>query len=71
MNKGWTQLAVSVIGMIGLVIITGIVVTLQMLGEVTANGDMITGMLVGGLTSVTSMAAAWLFRLNGSNERKQ
>ena len=66
MNKGWTQFAVAIVGMIGLVVITGIVVTLQMLGKVTANGDMITGMLVGGLTGVTTMAAPWLFRINGA-----
>lgn len=68
MNKGWTQFAVALVGMIGLTIITGIVVILQMTGEVTANGEMITGMLVGGLTGVTTMAATWLFRINGASK---
>lgn len=57
MNRATTQFWVAVIGISGLTVITG-------LSLVTGEGP--TDILVGGIISVTSMAAAWLFRLNGA-----
>ena len=52
----------AIIGMAGLVLITGVSVA----GLIWSDGPSeLAFMLVGGLLSVTSTAAAWLFRLNG------
>ena len=62
LNQGSTQFWVAIIGMAGLVTITGVAVA----GLIWGNGPSeLAFMLVGGLLSVTSTAAAWLFRLNG------
>ncbi|KKL77162.1 hypothetical protein LCGC14_2037600, partial [marine sediment metagenome] len=47
----------------GLVLITALSVAGSIWGEVPSEMPF---MLVGGLLSVTSTAAAWLFRLNGT-----
>ncbi len=62
MNKQGTQFWVAIIGMGGLAIITGMAVAGSIWGD--ASNEM-AFMLVGALVSVTSTAAAWLFRLNG------
>ena len=62
MDRQNTQFWVAVIGMGGLAIITGMAVAGTIWGD--APNEM-AFMLVGGLLSVTSTAAAWLFRLNG------
>lgn len=64
MNRQATQFWVAVIGMSGMVGITGIAVTGTAFGDVPLE---LTFALVTGLVSVSSMAAAWLFRLNGSS----
>lgn len=64
MNRQRTQFWVAVIGMLGLVLVTAMSVASTIWGD-TPNE--MSFMLVGGLLSVTSTAAAWLFRLNGHN----
>ncbi len=61
MNRQQTQFWVAVIGMAGLVCITMVSVAGSIWGEMPSE---MSFMLVGGLLSVTSTAAAWLFRLN-------
>ncbi len=56
MNKQGTQFAVAIIGITGLTVLTGI-------SMVTETGP--TDIMVGGLISVVTMAATYLFRLNG------
>jgi len=63
MDRQKTQFWVAVIGMGGLVLITALSVAGSIWGEVPSEMPF---MLVGGLLSVTSTAAAWLFRLNGT-----
>ncbi|KKL52081.1 hypothetical protein LCGC14_2289070 [marine sediment metagenome] len=62
MNKQGTQFWVAIIGMVGLVTITGMAVAGNIWSDVSSE---LVFMLVGGLLSVTSTAVAWLFRLNG------
>ena len=62
MDRQKTQFWVAVIGMGGLVLITALSVAGSIWGAVPSEMPF---MLVGGLLSVTSTAAAWLFRLNG------
>ncbi len=63
MNKQKTQFWVGVLGMAGLVAITGMAVA----GNIWADAPSeMAFMLVGGLLSATSTAIAWLFRLNGT-----
>ena len=57
-NRNATQFAVAVIGMFGLTAAT-------LVSMLTERGNELTYALVTGLVSVTSMAAAYLFRLNG------
>lgn len=64
MNRQGTQFWVAVIGMSGLAIITGMAVAGSIWGDAPTE---MAFMLVGGLLSVTSTAAAWLFRLNGKS----
>ena len=59
MNRQFTQAAVAIIGMTGLV--TGMVISLLVPGLEDARN-----LLLGGLIASTSTAAAWLFRLNGT-----
>lgn len=68
MNRSATQFWVAIIGVGSLSIITGIAVTLSMLGYASNQGELLLGMLVGGLVSVVTMAATYLFRLNGSGK---
>jgi hypothetical protein len=60
MNRQFTQAAVAIIGMTGLV--TGMIITLLVPDLADARN-----LLLGGLIASTSTAAAWLFRLNGKN----
>lgn len=62
MNRQDTQFWVAIIGMAGLAVIAGMAVAGTIWAEAPAE---MAFMLVGGLLSVTSTAAAWLFRLNG------
>ncbi|KKM26162.1 hypothetical protein LCGC14_1587500 [marine sediment metagenome] len=62
MNRQSTQFWVALIGMIGMVLVTVLAVAGTMFADVPSELPFI---LVGGLLSVTSTAAAWLFRLNG------
>lgn len=66
MNRQATQFWVAIIGMAGLVAITGICVVGAMFYD--APSDMAL-MLVGGLIASTSAAGAWLFRLNGTAKK--
>jgi hypothetical protein len=59
MNRAFTQFAVAVIGMSGLTVAAIISICLE-------KSEELTFALVTGLVGVTSAAAAWLFRLNGS-----
>ena len=58
MNRQFTQAAVAIIGMTGLVVLTGMTLLLPDLKDERL-------LLLGGLIGVTSTSAAWLFRLNG------
>ncbi len=60
MNRQFTQAAVAIIGMIGLVSATLITLFVNDLGDERQ-------ILLGGLIGVTSTSAAWLFRINGKN----
>ena len=63
MNRQLTQFWVAIIGMGGLVTAC----LLSVAGQIWADSPSeLTFMLIGGLLSVTSTSAAWLFRLNGS-----
>ena len=64
MNRQGTQFWVATIGMTGLAVITGMAVAGSIWGDAPTE---MAFMLVGGLLSVTSTAAAWLFRLNGKS----
>lgn len=64
MNKQGTQFWVAIIGMSGLAIITAMAVAGSVWGD---SPNEMSFMLVGALVSVTSTAAAWLFRLNGKS----
>lgn len=66
MDRANTQFWVAVLGMGGLVGITFTAILCAALGDFP---DEMTYLLVGGLVSVTSTAAAWLFRLNGQAPR--
>jgi len=66
MNRQVTQFWVAIIGMTGLVIITGMTVAGSIWGNIP---NELSFLLVGGLLSVTSTAAAWLFRLNGMDKK--
>lgn len=64
MNKQMTQFAVAVTGVVGLAVIA----TIATIGTVFYDGPSeLAFMLVGGLLSLTSAAAAYLFRLNGTS----
>lgn len=67
MNKNKTQFAVAIVGTAGLVSLAMAAVIGQM---VTPNDTLkdLTFMLVGGVLSTASAAAAWLFRLNGADK---
>ena len=58
MNRQFTQAAVAIIGMTGLVAATLITLVIPDLEDAR-------NLLLGGLIASTSTAAAWLFRLNG------
>ena len=60
-NRQFTQAAVAIIGITGLVILTGLTLLLPELKDERL-------LLLGGLIGVTSTSAAWLFRLNGKND---
>lgn len=64
MNRQATQFWVSIIGIVGLAIITGVAVVGAMFYD--APTDM-AFLLIGGLVSVTASATAYLFRLNGKS----
>ena len=64
MNRQGTQFWVAIIGMSGMVAVTLMAVAGSMFADVP---NELTFMLVGGLLSVTSTSAAWLFRLNGKS----
>ncbi len=64
MNRQITQFWVAVIGMAGLVAITAMVVAGTVWGKAPSE---LAYMLVGSLVSSTSMAVAYLFRLNGTS----
>lgn len=59
-NRQFTQAAVAIIGMTGLVIAT-------LISLVAPELEDARNLLLGGLIASTSTAAAWLFRLNGRN----
>lgn len=63
MDRQHTQFWVAMIGMTGLVFITALSVAGSIWGDMPSE---MSYLLVGGLLSVTSTAAAWLFRLNGT-----
>ncbi len=67
MNRQGTQFWVAIIGMTGLVGITALAVGASFFSDDVPSE--MAFMLVGGLLSVTSTAAAWLFRLNGQQDR--
>lgn len=60
MNRSFTQAAVAIIGMSGLVAATLMSLVIPELNDAR-------NLLLGGLIASTSTAAAWLFRLNGKN----
>lgn len=66
MNRQNTQFWVAIIGIAGLVGITALAVAGSIFSD-NVPSEM-AFMLVGGLLSVTSTAAAWLFRLNGQSK---
>ena len=61
LNRQFTQAAVAIIGMTGLVAATLITLVIPDLEDAR-------NLLLGGLIASTSTAAAWLFRLNGRND---
>lgn len=61
MNRAWTQFAVSFVG------ITGLVVVL-LVSILSGQAKEFITLLAGGLLSLSSMSAAYLFRLNGNNK---
>jgi len=63
MDRANTQFWVAIIGMGGLVVAALLSIAGSIWGEVPSE---LVFMLVGGLLSVTSTSAAWLFRLNGA-----
>jgi len=60
-NRNFTQAAVAILGMSGLVIATIITLLIPDLGQERQ-------LLLGGLIASGSTASAWLFRLNGNNK---
>ncbi len=68
MNRNATQFWVSVLGMVFLGLATLFAVIATLFYEAPTD---IAFMLVGGLVSITSTAAAWLFRLNGQGTNRQ
>ena len=67
MDRANAQFWVAMLGMGGLVLIT----LASVCGTIWANApNELTFMLVAGLLSATSAAAAWLFRPNNNTERK-
>ncbi len=60
MGRQFTQAAVAIIGMTGMVTATIISLLVPDLADAR-------NLLLGGLIASTSTAAAWLFRLNGKN----
>ncbi len=63
MNRQITQFWVAIIGMAGLVVAC----LLSIAGMIWAESPSeLTFMLIGGLLSTTTMAATYLFRLNGT-----
>ena len=70
MNQSITQFWVAVIGLLGLVAVTLMALVCQAFDR--SVGDVILGMLIGGLLSVTATASAWLFRItNGTAQKAQ
>ena len=67
MNRQSTQFWVAIIGMAGLVGITALSIVGAMFSD-NVPSEM-PYLLIGGLLSTTSGAAAWLFRLNGYASR--
>lgn len=63
MNKNFTQAAVALVGMIGLVSLSG-------LSFFVSGMEDERSLLIGGLIATVGTSAAWLFRLNGANAVK-
>jgi hypothetical protein len=63
MNHAATQFVVAVVAVMFLGIATLLAIGAQLFNDGDSN---ITFLLIGALTSVTSMSAAYLFRLNGN-----
>lgn len=61
MNKNFTQAAVALAGMVGLVSCT-------VLSFFVAEMADERNLLIGGLIATVGTSAAWLFRLNGNNK---